>query len=234
MKFLRPTSWLLSLGLHLGLLTGLVGVSGGVALEAGSGSDLFVVEQGVALEGVAKLGDAEETIETTDISPAQATLPQPVEEIKPDQTDVITSTESPVEEQIAAEEPPPVVEKRPVDIPVKEQVPQVAMLTEKSSGAAQKGGDTTVRRHYLGALRKTLERSKVNPRIHLAGTVLIAFTVSPSGQVLSRTVKKSSGSKSLDDAAIAALDRASPFPPMPNELARAPLEVQVPFKFVAH
>jgi hypothetical protein len=31
---------------------------------------------------------------------------------------------------------------------------------------------------------------------------------------------------------MAALDRAAPFPPMPNELASGPLEVQVPFKFI--
>jgi protein TonB len=45
-------------------------------------------------------------------------------------------------------------------------------------------------------------------------------------------VQQSSGSKLLDDAAMAALDRAAPFPPLPQEIARAPLEVQVPFNFV--
>ncbi len=89
-----------------------------------------------------------------------------------------------------------------------------------------------MRMAYLGTLRKTLERSKVNPRSHISGTVLIRFTVGPKGQLLSREVKSSSGSKVLDDAAMAALDRASPFPPMPDDLAHGPIEVQVPFKFV--
>jgi len=31
---------------------------------------------------------------------------------------------------------------------------------------------------------------------------------------------------------MAALDRAAPFPPMPENVAQGPLEVQVPFKFV--
>ena len=65
-----------------------------------------------------------------------------------------------------------------------------------------------------------------------AGTVLISFTVAHSGELLSRAVKKSSGSKLLDDAAMAALDRAAPFPPMPENVAQGPLEVQVPFKFI--
>jgi len=50
--------------------------------------------------------------------------------------------------------------------------------------------------------------------------------------VLTREVKKSSGSKMLDDAAMAALDHAAPFPPMPHDLAHGSLELQVPFKFV--
>jgi hypothetical protein len=31
---------------------------------------------------------------------------------------------------------------------------------------------------------------------------------------------------------MAALDRAAPFPPLPQEIASGPLEVQVPFNFV--
>ncbi len=233
MKFLHPITWFLSLGLHAALLLAFVGVAGGAALDQGSGNDQFVVEQGISLEGVAKFGEAEEMIETVDIPPVQPTMqPRPIEEIKPDLTEVLTSTESTNEEQVVAEEPPPVVEETPVAVPVEEQAPQTAALIEKSSGAAQEGGDTTVRMAYLGTLRKTLEHSKVNPRSRKSGTVLISFTVGPSGQVLSRAVKASSGSKLLDDAAMAALDRASPFPPMPDDLAKGPIEVQVPFNFV--
>lgn len=225
--------FLFSLGLHAALLLMLVGVSGGAALDAGSGDDLVVVEQGIALEGLAKFGEAEEMIETVDIAPVQAAdAPKPVEEIKPELTDVVTATESPHEEQVVPDEPKPVEEEQPVQVPVQEQAPQVATLIEKSSGAAQEGGDTTSRMAYLGQVRKSLERSKVNPRSSLAGTVLIRFTVGPAGDVLSRVVQKSSGSKLLDDAAMASLDRAAPFPAMPQDLARGPLEVQVPFNFV--
>lgn len=232
MQFLRPTSWLLSLVLHGGLLAAMVGVSGGASLDAGSGSDLFVVEQGIALEGVAKLGEAEEMIETIDIPPVQATDVPEVKEPEPDLTNVITSPESTTEDRVVAEEPPPIEEEKPAAVPIEEQAPQVATLIEKSSGAEQRGGDTTARRIYLGTLRKALERSKVNPRSRQAGTVLIRFTVGPSGELLSREVKSSSGSQMLDDAAMAALDRAAPFPPMPQDVAHGPIEVQVPFKFM--
>jgi len=47
-----------------------------------------------------------------------------------------------------------------------------------------------------------------------------------------REVKKSSGSKALDDAALTALDRAAPFPPMPRGVSNGPLKLQVPVDFV--
>jgi protein TonB len=232
-KMLRFVTIVLSLALHAALFLPLLSFGGGAALEAGTGDDQVVVEQGIALEGLAKFGEAEEMIETVDIPPIQAAeVPQPVEEIKPELTDVVTSTEGKYEERVVTEEPKRVDEERPQEVPVKEQAPQVATLIEQSSGAAQEGGDTTQRLAYLGQVRKTLERSKVNPRSTKSGTVLIKFTVGPKGDLISRTVQQSSGSKLLDDAAMAALDRAAPFPPLPQEIASGPLEVQVPFRFM--
>jgi periplasmic protein TonB len=232
MQFLRPIAVLLSLGLHAGVVFALVGVTSGGALDSGTGDDTFVVEQGISIEGVTNFGEAEEMIETVDIPPVQATEePQEVKEIEPELTEVVTSTAGEHEAPVLEEEPEPVEEEKPVAVPVEEQAPQVATLVEKSSGAAQAGGDSTLRLAYLGTLRKTLERTKVNPRSRKTGTVLVRFTVGPSGNVISREVQKSSGSKVLDEAAIAALDRTS-FPPMPDDLAGSTIEVQVPFKFL--
>jgi len=226
-------SWLLSFGLHAAIVLAIVGVTtGGAAYDAGTGHDEFTVEQGIALEGVAKLGEAEEMIETVDIPPVQPkTEPRVVEEIEPELTNVVTASESSHEEQVVTEEPKPIEEEKPVAVPVEQQAPQVATLIEQSSGAEQLGGDATLRRAYLGRLSKSLERHKVNPRSRLTGTVLVRFTVGPTGQLLSHQVQESSGSKPLDDAALAAIQRASPFPPMPQEIAHGPIEVQVPFKF---
>jgi protein TonB len=49
---------------------------------------------------------------------------------------------------------------------------------------------------------------------------------------LSHQVEKSSGSKLLDDAAMNAVERAAPFPPMPEELAGEPMEIKVPYRFI--
>jgi TonB family protein len=106
-------------------------------------------------------------------------------------------------------------------------------IAEAGAAAAHLGGDPTLFTKYLGELRARLEKSKVNPRSRQSGTVLLRFTIDASGQVLSREVAMSSGSRLLDDAAMAALDRAAPFPSMPQEAGRAPLVVSVPFQFIA-
>ncbi len=53
---LRIVTWLVSLAVHGGLaLAMLLPASGRVAVHEGSGEDIMVVEQGIALEGFAKL-----------------------------------------------------------------------------------------------------------------------------------------------------------------------------------
>jgi len=53
----------------------------------------------------------------------------------------------------------------------------------------------------------------------------------PSGNVVSREVSVSSEYEILDDAAVASIDKAAPFPPMPKELNRNQIDVSVPFRF---
>jgi protein TonB len=101
----------------------------------------------------------------------------------------------------------------------------------ESSGEELRGGKTTDHTAYLGKLRNHLERNKVNPRTRFVGTAIVKFTVAPNGEIASRRIAKSSGSKALDDAALASIDRASPFPPIPKDLNRNRIEVSVPFRF---
>lgn len=209
------------------------------ALNEGTGTDMVVVEQGIAIEGLAKLGDALQSIETADITPVARETPPPVQEVKPvdELRDAVTSTESKVEEQIVkTEEPPPPTTPPPPTpdvVQANEQPQQVAMATEQSSGEEKKGAaDPTLVRQYLGKLSEVVQKAKINPRSKLVGTVWIKFKVSPAGELLSSEITASSGSKVLDQAAVASLERAAPFPPMPDEVARGPMDVSVPFKFV--
>ncbi|PPC85523.1 MAG: energy transducer TonB [Hyphomicrobium sp.] len=208
------------------------------ALDFGDGDDLISVEQGIAIEGLAKLGDALETIETAEVTPIDPTPPPPLEEVKPidELQDAITSEESQVEEQIVkTEEPPPEkpVEETPPELQVTEQQPeQVAIVTEQSSGEAKTGGDAKAYGLYLGQINDRVQRAKVNPRARIAGTVVMKFTVGLRGELISSEIASSSGSPVLDNAATVALERAAPFPPIPPEVSTTPLAFTQPFRFI--
>jgi protein TonB len=206
-----------------------------MALDLGKGTDIVLVEQGIAEEGISKLGDAMETIETAEIVPVQAAPPPPPEEVKPDELrDVIASEASTVEQQVVkTEEPPPIKEPPPPEaVQAQSQPEQVAVVTQQSSGEAQSGGDAKMLGLYLGQVNDHVQRAKVNPRSSIAGTVILRFTIGVDGKLLSKEIAKSSGSKVLDDAATAALDRAAPFPPIPPQVSIKPLAFTQPFKFV--
>ena len=143
MDALRPTTWLLSLGLHAAVIAAFVGIGGGAALDSGSGDDMVMVEQGIALEGFTKLRDAGQIV---NIPPVQQNVePHVAEDVKPDLANIITSAQS--EEEVALDE------RRPVEVQMSEQPAQFATLIEQSSGAKQQGGDPTKHGIYLGRLR---------------------------------------------------------------------------------
>ncbi|MGH6736718.1 MAG: TonB family protein [Methyloceanibacter sp.] len=268
---LRIVTWLVSLGIHGAFALFMLMPAGGAALEQGAGDDIMVVEQGLILEGFAKLGEDVVTVEAVEAPPVQMAAAQPLpetvkpieelpveeipEEIKPAEPQVVSSDAGPEQEnvkeidpeemeepdleEIKEPEPKPeeIKELEPdeVEQPLPQQVatvPQESIAARLESAAEEKkGGDTTAHHAYLGKLRTHLERSKVNPRTNLVGTAMVRLVVNTSGELISRRIVKSSGSKILDDAAMASIERAAPFPPIPNELNRETFEVSVPFRF---
>jgi protein TonB len=266
---IRLLTWLVSLGVHAAFAVSMLMPTGGTALEQGAGEDIMVVEQGLMLEGFAKLGEELVTIEEVQAPPIQMSMAQPLpEEKQPVEIEDIPVEEpekvEPVAERqvIASEAGPDQVDVKPaedvdqpepdeLEEPVREDIkepdpelveqplpPQVATLQQESvaaqresSGAEKQGGDTTAHTAYLGALRSHLEKHKVNPRTGIAGVAVIRITVDATGGVAAPTVAKSSGSKALDDAALAAIEKAAPFPPIPTRLGRDQLEISVPFRF---
>jgi periplasmic protein TonB len=202
------------------------------AFDAGSGSDSFSTELTVTIDGSAMLGGAEEIVEAVDVAPVQqVTESEPVQTKEPELKDIVTSTEATTEAPVKIDVAKPVEEEKPVEVPVKEVAPTVA-AEQESVGSKLSGSDVTARRAYLGEVAKKLQRNKVNPRSTQTGTVLLRFTVDAHGDIVSRNILQSSGSKLLDDAALSSLERAAPFPPVPDEAAQGPMELQVPFRFL--
>jgi protein TonB len=71
----------------------------------------------------------------------------------------------------------------------------------------------------------------VNPRTTFIGTAVVRVTVKSDGELVDHRIVKSSGSKVLDDAALASIEKASPFPEIPDEVGEETIQVSVPFKF---
>lgn len=222
---LRTVTWLVSFALH-GAIAGFFLITpGGAALEEGVGDDVFIVEQGVESE----------RIEAVD-APPPVVMAKPVEEIKPieeeDVQHVIGSEAGPEQDKVTLEEK--VEEVHEVEpekqIAAVEQT-EIAVEEKKETGEKKTGGSQTAMSAYRGKLFSHISKKKVNPRSKIAGTVVVRFTVSPEGELISREIATSSGSKLLDDAAVASIERAAPFPAMPTDAADGPLVVSVPFKF---
>lgn len=236
---LRAATCLISLALHAlfasPVVLPLLFPTNKVSLKSGEGEDTFTVEQGIAIEGLAKLGDSQFAAEALEAEPAQASEARPeIEEVKAkeevEETQIVTSSEGPSQD-IPEVKPVPLEQPRPAQVATLEQVEQLKVEELQSSGEEKRADKSTEKSQYLGKLRYHLEAKKVNPRSQLSGQVVIQFEVDSTGAVISRLVTSSSGSKVLDDAAIASIDRATPFPPMPEVLSGETIVVSVPFRF---
>lgn len=234
--WIKLITCLLSFALHAAFAAYFLVVPGGQSLHEGSGDDLFVVEQGIAIAAIARLGKSQIAAASFEAEPTELSEARPeIEEIKAqeevEETEVISSMEGPVQEELPEVKPEPIEQPRPEQVATLEQTEPVAVQERQSSGEAQFGGSTADKRAYLGKLQSQLEGKKVQPHSPLKGTVVVRFTLDPSGAIVSREVAESSGSKVLDDAALASIDRAAPFPPMPESISDATMVVSVPFKF---
>ncbi len=232
----KSIAWLVSFALHAAFAAWLFVVPGGSALEEGSGEDDFIVEQGIAIEGFDQFGQDTTTVAAIEAEPLEASEARPaVEEVKEieevEENQVIASENGPDQEDLPEVEPEPIKEPVPQQVATLEQVEQIAVEEKRATSAAKSGGSTTAHSAYLGKLRSHLEKRKVNPRSRQVGTAIVRFTVDATGQLLTREIALSSGSRVLDDAAIASVERAAPFPAMPQEIVSEPLVVSVPFRF---
>ncbi len=185
------------------------------AFEQGSGDDQFVVEQGVGLEGIVKLGDDIETIRTAEVTPVETPPPVPVQEAKPVdelQQAITSKSETAVEDNVVkTEEPPPPPEIKPQEVkPVEDvqQPMQVALAKDASTGAAKTGGDTMALAEYRGKLAKLFQECKFAPKKRVVGNAQVRITVDESGKIVNREIVKSSGDAGVDRAALANVDYA--------------------------
>lgn len=91
------------------------------------------------------------------------------------------------------------------------------------------------RKDYFDMVRMKIESAKKYPEPArgrmIEGRVTVRFTILPDGQVTSLTVFKFSGNRSLDQAALKAVEDAAPFSRPPSTLFKGPLPMELTIAF---
>jgi protein TonB len=219
-----------ALALHAGAVYAMLdrSASSTLAFAQGDGADDFTVVATVSLES--------RDIFTQDAKQAAAqaapvAAEAPPEPVKAEDTPAVTGAapeqaqEPPRED--ARPEPAPKIERQAASVATQAQ-------DEQTAAAALAAKRSKLWSAYQIEIHTALEKHKIKPRLGRDGDVLVSITIAPSGQLIARSILKSSGNPDLDGTAIASLERAAPFPPMPPEIATGPLTVSVPFQFRTH
>ena len=103
------------------------------------------------------------------------------------------------------------------------------------SGTGSGPGAGTALQGYLAKVRSLLEKNKIYPSQARSrneqGTVLVRFTISANGSIAGISLSRSSGSSTLDQAAQETVNKVGRFPPIPPEVQKTSLTVQVPLAY---
>ncbi|MFC3125810.1 energy transducer TonB [Pseudoroseomonas globiformis] len=88
---------------------------------------------------------------------------------------------------------------------------------------------------YINRISASLERAKRYPNVarirRLQGVGVLEFSMQRNGQVTGWRIVRSSGHAELDEAIGEMIQRASPLPPPPEEVAGNPVVLTVPVSF---
>ncbi|WEK52496.1 MAG: TonB family protein [Candidatus Kaistia colombiensis] len=95
------------------------------------------------------------------------------------------------------------------------------------------GAGAAANSNYKGKVQAAIRRMTRMPskaaRLGISGRAQVSFTVTPSGAARNIVLASSTGNALLDDAALSAVRKASPFPPMPNGMPQLDLNVPIVF-----
>lgn len=130
-------------------------------------------------------------------------------------------------------ERPDHVEERSSTPPSTEAPPAPAVAAPAPGAASAVAGNAVPT--WQGSLRAHLERHKRYPEVaqfrRQQGVSTIRFVIDRAGRVLTARLERASGHTSLDEEALALLDRAQPLPLPPEEIPGERIELVVPVQF---
>jgi hypothetical protein len=179
---IRLLTWLVSLGVHAAFAVSMLMPTGGTALEQGAGEDIMVVEQGLMLEGFAKLGEELVTIEEVQAPPIQMAMAQPL----------------PEEKQPVEIEDPPVEEPEKVE-PVEERQVIASEAGPDQVDVKPAEANSRYRRRSRPCSRKASRRSAKAPAQRNRGA-----TPPPTPPISARSAPTSRNTRSIHGLALPA------------------------------
>lgn len=178
---------------------------------------------------------------TATVAPVETVVPEEKPEIKP---------ESEKKPETKAEPDKEKPKKKPVRKKAGDAGKQVETVTKgqadgvegavASASTGKKGKiaqafGNAAESNYKGKVRSKVQRHfrypKSADRAGLSGTVTVSFIISASGGVSGVRIVKGSGSPVLDDAAVSAVQKAEPFPKIPQAANRSSWPFVIPLQF---
>lgn len=103
------------------------------------------------------------------------------------------------------------------------------------TGSGSGSGSGTSLQGYLHQVRSLLERNKIYPPMARSrneqDTVVVRFTISSDGSIGGVSLSRSSGHSLLDQAAQETVSRIRRFPPIPADVQKSSLCIEVPLSF---
>lgn len=119
---------------------------------------------------------------------------------------------------------------------IHDQLSKLSSPYDSVSLSVRTGSDPAILRDFLQTVSKRIEKSKRYPRwardAGLEGKVVIRFAILRDGKLDEEIqLVSSSGTEVLDNAAIAAVKGAAPFPALPRSLSRERLQIELPMDF---
>lgn len=157
----------------------------------------------------------------------QPRLPPSVEAPTFDNPDVQDPNQIPDEP-----EGPPSEERMQAQAPPSAEAPPSTRLAARQTVSGIRGEVAVT---WQGILLGHLEQHRRYPRqaerMRQEGTAYVRFSVDQRGHVANAKIERSSGNALLDKATLDTLQRASPVPQPPSELAPYPVDVMVPVEF---
>ena len=167
------------------------------------------------------------------VAEPQKPAPRKVEELKPRKADVVKPKEQKPQKKVAkAAKPPkavkPVAEKTVAAL--KNSASSKKAFAATAGSKALASGGKAIDPGYKSRILSKLRAAKRAPKAAASGRVVLSFTVSRSGSLLSARIAKSGG-PALDQATLAMARAAAPFPPMPAGMNRASMSFTVPVQY---